>query len=399
MSKLKTLSIISTLTLSVGLLGACGADEEVKTDEKVETNTQEESAAVTAPEPQIVYQGLGTSQNFRVGPGKDSQDVQVYSFNYVTADALFDEEGKIINIYVDALEVSTPNYDGETMPHFSGWPGKEGYNITDHATAQVSGVSENTEESITEEVANWQTKRDRGDSYGMNYSNDWHKQMDAYQEFFKGKTVAEIEEWFAKYTSDVNGKPLSEKSDKDGDQAKFAKLTADEKAELADVVSGATFSLRDGHGDILGAIKEAYENRVEVNLNGEKAATAGKSGSSEVAVGELKDGSYKAEYKDFDSHGYKPTLEVKIAGGKITEVTYDEVMEDGSKKSEDEEYGSQMDVQPADAYAQLAEGTVSKQNLPDTVSGASASSETFKALLTHVLEEMAPNGTTSGTIE
>jgi hypothetical protein len=34
-----------------------------------------------------------------------------------------------------------------------------------------------------------------------------------------------------------------------------------------------------------------------------------------------------------------------------------------------------------------------------SVSGASASSDAFKTLLTHVLEEMALNGTTSGTIE
>lgn len=204
--------------------------------------------------------------NFRVGPGKDSKDVQVYSFNYVTADASFDADGRILNLYVDGLEVSTPNYDGESMPHFSGWPGTEGYNVTDHETLEVSGVSDNTEEAIAQEVNNWDTKRERGDHYGMNYDKDWHKQMDHFQEFFKGKTVAEIEEWFTKYTSDVNGRPLREDSEVEEDQVKFASLTEDEKTELADVVSGATFSLKDGHGDIIGAIKDAYENRVEVTI-------------------------------------------------------------------------------------------------------------------------------------
>ena len=38
----------------------------------------------------------------------------------------------------------------------------------------------------------------------MNPRNGWNKQMDFFENYFKGKTVAEIEEWFAKYTSDVN---------------------------------------------------------------------------------------------------------------------------------------------------------------------------------------------------
>jgi len=211
-----------------------------------------------------VYQGLGKTVSFRVGPGKDSKDVQVYSFNYVTADATFDKDGKILNLYVDGLEVSTPNYDGESMPHFSGWPGTQGYNVTDHVSAAVSRISSNTEGIISAEVNGWQTKRERGDKYGMNYDNDWHKQMDFYQEFFKGKTVDEIEEWFAKYCSDVNGRPLRDTSKNEEDKTKLAKLSDKEKAELADVVSSATFSLKDAHGDILGAIKDAYENRVEV---------------------------------------------------------------------------------------------------------------------------------------
>ena len=35
---------------------------------------------------------------------------------------------------------------------------------------------------------------------------------------------------------------------------------------LADVTSSATMSLNDSHGDILSAIKDAYENRIDVNL-------------------------------------------------------------------------------------------------------------------------------------
>lgn len=216
--------------------------------------------ASTAFGAEKLYQGLGKSSNFRIGPGKDKKEVPVYSLNYVTAAGVFDEKGRIVNLYVDILELTTPNYSGASAPHFSGWPGVEGYNVVDHNTKEVTGVSMNTEESATKEIENWTTKRERGKDYGMN----WTEQMDFFQEFFKGKTVAEIEAWFAKNTSDVNGRPLKADSKNEKDQAKYAKLTEAEKKDLVDVVAGATMSLRDNHGDILGAIKNAYENRVEI---------------------------------------------------------------------------------------------------------------------------------------
>lgn len=216
-----------------------------------------------------VYQGMGQSVAFRTGPGKDAEGVQVYSFNIVMANVTFDAQGKILNAYIDAYEVSTPNYDGASMPHFSGWPGKEGYNISSHAAegeeAKVTGVSENTPESIAAEVNGWKTKRERGDSYGMNPANDWYKQMDFYQKFFVGKTIAELKEWIAKNTG-ANGRPIKANTTKQDELDKLAKLTDAEKAQLADVVSGATMSLSDAHGDFIGALEDAYNNRVEVTI-------------------------------------------------------------------------------------------------------------------------------------
>lgn len=213
-----------------------------------------------------IYQGLGHSTNFRVGPGKDSEGQEVYSFNYVDAAVIFDADGKIVNAIVDALEISTPNYDGESMPHFSGWPGTEGHNLTDHQTKKVIGKTENTPTNIAHEVNNWKTKRERGASYGMNPRNEWNKQMDFFQEKFKGKTVDELEIIFTKLYSDVNGRPLKKTSTNEKDKEKYAKLTETEKAEVADITAGATMSLRDSHGDILGALKNAYQNRVEVTF-------------------------------------------------------------------------------------------------------------------------------------
>ncbi len=212
-----------------------------------------------------VYQGLGQTFAFRVGPGKDASGNQVYSFNIAMAQATFDANGRIISVYVDGVEVATPNYDGASMPHFSGWPGKEGYPIAEHDTGVVTGTSVQTNETAVAEVAAWQTKRERGDTYHMNPDNEWYEQMDFFQEYFVGKTVAELEAWFAKNTT-AAGRPIKADTTNEGDMAKYAKLTDAEKAALADVVTGATMSIRDAHGDFLGAVAEAYKNRVEVTI-------------------------------------------------------------------------------------------------------------------------------------
>jgi peptidoglycan hydrolase-like protein with peptidoglycan-binding domain len=212
-----------------------------------------------------LYQGLGNTLAFRNGPGKDSEGVPVYSFTLVEANATFDADGRIVNAYIDSYEVSTPNYDGKSMPHFSGWPGTEGYNVTDHETEKVTGKSTNTLESATAEVQGWKSKRERGDEYGMSATNDWHKQMDFYQKFFVGKTIAELETWFSKNTT-AAGRPIKANTTNQQDLDKLAKLSDSEKAALADVVSGATMSLRDPHGDFIGALKNAYNNRVEMAI-------------------------------------------------------------------------------------------------------------------------------------
>jgi LysM repeat protein len=212
-----------------------------------------------------VYQGVGYKTTFRVGPGKDDTGTQVYSFNIAMASATFDSAGRIINVFIDGYEVSTPNYDGASMPHFSGWPGQSGYNVADHESGKITGVSANTEATAAAEVSTWLTKRQRGDSYHMNAANEWYKQMDFFQEFFKGKTVMELEKWFMKNTT-AAGRPIKASTTNAADLAKLAALSEAEKAELADVVAGATMSVRDSHGDFLGAVVEAYLNRIEVSM-------------------------------------------------------------------------------------------------------------------------------------
>ncbi len=217
------------------------------------------------PDKAEVFAGFGSTTNFRVGPGKDDTGAQVYSFNVTMASVLFDKDGKILDAQVDIYEVATPNYDGKSMPHFSGWPGKEGYNVTDLNTGKVTGVSENTEELAKQELADWKTKRERGDAYGMNPQNEWYNQMHNYEQWMIGKTVSEVRSWFARYTSERNGRPIKEGSDNADDRKVYAKLTDEEKAQLYDVVSMATMSLSDDHGLILEAIEKAYDNRTPVD--------------------------------------------------------------------------------------------------------------------------------------
>ena len=232
-----------------------------------------------------IYQGFGLNSMGRKGPGADDTEVQVWSTNQIAAHGLFDEEGKILYLLVDQLEVATPNYDGDGMPQFIGWPGQV-YNYDADHDGTVDEQLTSTEELFLEDIATWMTKRERGDSYRMG-TGTWSNQMDAFQELFKGKTVDEVEEWFEKYTSDLNGRPLKDGAEKPEDKSKYDALTDEEKAMLADVTTSATMSLNDSHGDIISAIKNAYENRKPLQL--ESASAQGLGIGSYPRVGPGKD--------------------------------------------------------------------------------------------------------------
>lgn len=218
-----------------------------------------ETAAPATFLPEGAVSGIGMSATGRVGPGKDDTDTQVYSFNVVFAHGVFDAQGRVLAMDIDQLEVATPNYDGASMPHFSGFPGQGGYALWDDAQGKTNGKTEDTDEAFLQEVSQWVTKRARGEDYKLG-KGTWTEQMDAYQRHFIGKTVDEIEAWYAKFFSDANGKPIKEGSEQEGDQEKYAALTDEDKSLLADITSSATMSLRDSHGDILTAIRRAWEN-------------------------------------------------------------------------------------------------------------------------------------------
>lgn len=220
-----------------------------------------QAAAVTAS---ALKHGVGVVCTPRLGPGKDAQDVGVYSFNEVIAYAIVDSDNRIADLEVDIIEVITPNHDvnNDEDNFLAGWPGQS-YNSDAEGDGTVEGQLEETDEIFTAELKQWQSKRQKGDAYKMN-SGTWEQEMDIFERFFVGKTVEEIMAWNAKHCSDLNGRPLTAASGKDEDVAKFAALTDEEKA-VNDAIAGATMSLTDPHGDILAAIAKAVENCVPMN--------------------------------------------------------------------------------------------------------------------------------------
>jgi hypothetical protein len=189
-----------------------------------------------------LFQGMGHTSVFRARVDKTTNK-EVYSTSTVMATAVFDANDKIVDVQFDTFEI-VPEAEKAGSTVFPGWPNDK-----------------IKKEDVTKDVANWKTKRERGDKdYGMN----WSEQVNKFQAFFKGKTVAEIEQWFAKNGSDVNGKLLTEKATDAKDKEKYAKLTDAEKKALADVTSGASISLKDPHGDFIGALKEAFANKKEI---------------------------------------------------------------------------------------------------------------------------------------
>jgi len=118
------------------------------------------------------------------------------------------------------------------------------------------------------------------------------------------------------------------------------------------------------------------------------------SSSQQPSVNEqisYEDGVYYAEKADFDDHGWKAMATVIVNDGKIANVFFDEINEDGILKSFDTEYAANMKnksgTTPLDAFNNLEQSLVSKQNPDnvDAVTGATHSSDSFKDLVKQAL--------------
>lgn len=104
----------------------------------------------------------------------------------------------------------------------------------------------------------------------------------------------------------------------------------------------------------------------------------------------LKDGTYEAK-SEADERGYVASINIEVKDGKIATVKFDEANDAGSKL-DDAEYNTNMKnvsgSNPIEAYPALEEALVEKQDVAavDTVTGATTTSDTFKALAEKALE-------------
>ena len=126
--------------------------------------------------------------------------------------------------------------------------------------------------------------------------------------------------------------------------------------------------------------------------------------NGELNTASFVDGTYRAEFQNFDAYGWKDYVEVTIAEGQLNEVVYDSVNEDGTKlKSQDESYKAEMEAivgtYPAKYNKDLINQFIEsgKVTSVDIVAGATESTGNFKTLIIAAME-CAVNGTAETVI-
>lgn len=104
---------------------------------------------------------------------------------------------------------------------------------------------------------------------------------------------------------------------------------------------------------------------------------------SEESAG-MKDGVYEAETKEADEKGGKAIATIKVEGGKVVEVTYNEFNDDGNKR-DNKEYNEMMKeksgTNPSEFEPEIEKQIKDAQSAEiDGVSGATSSSAKAKQL-------------------
>ncbi|MCD4713219.1 MAG: LysM domain-containing protein [Clostridiales bacterium] len=214
----------------------------------IKAGTAVAAPAQTASEGQKYYLGLGMISNYRLRGGEKD------NLNVTSASAVFDSEGKIVDIQWDVMEVTTSMFQ---------W--------------MDNTIEKPLLDEAVEAVLEWESKREEGYAYDMTHllskgaadnltKNEWFVQLDYFEEYFKGMTVDEVVAWFNKYT-DANGRPYKvaypEKLT-ESDLATTATFTAEELAMLVDVTTSATMSLQDGHSYFIDSLVEAWNMKEEI---------------------------------------------------------------------------------------------------------------------------------------
>ncbi|QAT40407.1 FMN-binding protein [Clostridium sp. JN-9] len=156
---------------------------------------------------------------------------------------------------------------------------------------------------------------------------------------------------------------------------------------------------------------EAVTGATESSNNFKKLSTAAldnsaKGDTKDAVVRLYKDGTYKAEYKDFDSHGWKEQFEVVIKDGSIASSKFDAVNKDGKLKTQDAGYEESMKkvtkIGPVEYSDMLSKVLPEKQNIgeaPATLTGATESLADFKSLAASALDNAAQGKTETALLD
>ena len=120
----------------------------------------------------------------------------------------------------------------------------------------------------------------------------------------------------------------------------------------------------------------------------------------------LTDGTYRAEFKDFDENGWKDFVEVTIVDGQLDEVVFDSIKENSDKlKSEDESYKTEMEqmvgTYPAKYNKDLINQFIESGKVTgvDIVAGATESTGNFKTLIVEAMVNAAAGNTEVEIVE
>lgn len=184
----------------------------------------------------------------------------------------------------------------------------------------------------------------------------------------------------------------------DGETISYVSVTEHSETEGL----GARIAEEEFSGQFVGMKAPVYLSGMS---GGEEAAPAEKKapeGAAESEGAVLQDGTYEAKGEADDS-GFADQVTMTVKDGKITEVNWDSIGEDGSKKSVLSESGEYVMTEDGPTWAEqakaLTEALVENQNLTfltmdeqgktDAVSGVSISVGGFAALAEQCLNEAA----------
>lgn len=166
----KILALILVFSLAAVMLAGCSrSSQEGTAPPREETTPPSEGSRSEQPAPgEAVLLGLGVvssiakSVDYSVKDGKET--LPMAQVDTVIAAATFDSESKVVDVIIDTAQTRV-NYDADLK-------------VTSDRTAK------------------YPTKRERGDNYGMKavsgIGKEWYEQIDALEEWMKGKTINEI---------------------------------------------------------------------------------------------------------------------------------------------------------------------------------------------------------------